>query len=83
MTFTSFIIGHILGVTEGGTLWHGLGVAPIFVWELSVGLWMTFKGFRKDAPLMLEAAAADAAGPSASANAVRTSMGVAPEAGAA
>ena len=27
------------------------------LWELSLGLWMTFKGFRKDAPVMVEAAA--------------------------
>jgi hypothetical protein len=59
--FTSWIIGYILGVTEPGTAWHGIGVAPIFIWELSLGLWMTFKGFRKDAPLMVEAAAEDAA----------------------
>lgn len=70
-TFTSFIIGHILGVTEGGTPWHALAVAPIFFWELLLGLWMTFKGFRKDAPLMVEAAAVAAslggpASPSAS-----------------
>ena len=37
------------------------GPASIFVWELSLGLWMTFKGFRKEAPLMIEAAA-EAAG---------------------
>jgi hypothetical protein len=54
--FTSWIIGYVLGVTEPGTAWHGIGVAPIFVWELSLGLWMTFKGFRKEAPLMIEAA---------------------------
>ena len=58
--FTSWIIGYVLGVTEPGTAWHGIGVAPIFIWELSLGLWMTFKGFRKDAPLMVEAAAEDA-----------------------
>jgi hypothetical protein len=58
--FTSWIIGYIMGVTEPGTAWHGIGVAPIFIWELSLGLWMTFKGVRKDAPLMIEAAAADA-----------------------
>ena len=58
--FTSWIIGYVLGVTEPGTAWHGIGVAPIFIWELSLGLWMTFKGFRKDAPLMIEAAAEDA-----------------------
>jgi hypothetical protein len=51
--FTSWIIGYILGVAEPGTAWHGIGVAPIFIWELSLGLWMTFKGFRKDAPLMI------------------------------
>jgi hypothetical protein len=22
-----------------------IALAPIFVWELSIGLWMTFKGF--------------------------------------
>src|SRR4249919_848046 len=65
--FTSWIIGYVMGVTEPGTAWHGLGVAPIFIWELSLGLWMTFKGFRKDAPLMVEAAGetASTAGPAA------------------
>jgi uncharacterized protein DUF4386 len=86
-TFTSFIIGHILGVTEGGTPWHGIAVAPIFFWELSLGLWMTFKGFRKDAPLMLEAAdndaAADATSTGDSASVSRPSIGVASKAGAA
>ena len=43
------MIGYILGVAEGGTLWHTLGVAPIFFWELALGLWMTFKGFNRDA----------------------------------
>ncbi len=81
-TFTSFIIGHVLGVTEGGTPWHGLAVAPIFFWELSVGLWMTFKGFRKDAPLMVEAAAA-AASPDGSASVTRPSIGAASKVGAA
>jgi hypothetical protein len=80
--FTSWIIGYVLGVTEAGTAWHGIGVAPIFIWELSLGLWMTFKGFRKDAPLMVEAAAEDASpDPSASVN--RSSIGVASKAGAA
>ena len=48
-TFGSWVIGYILGVAEGGTLWHTLGVAPIFFWELALGLWMTFKGFNRDA----------------------------------
>ena len=80
--FTSWIIGYVLGVTEAGTTWHAIGVAPIFIWELSLGLWMTFKGFRKDAPLMVEAAA-DAASPHRSASVTRSSIGIASKAGAA
>jgi len=80
--FTSWIIGYVMGVTEPGTAWHGIGVAPIFIWELSIGLWMTFKGFRKDAPLMVEAAAEDASVADV-ASASRPSIGVATPAGAA
>ena len=80
--FTSWIIGYVLGVTEPGTAWHGIGVAPIFIWELSLGLWMTFKGFRKDAPLMVEAAAEDAS-LADSASVTRPSIGVASSAGVA
>ena len=57
--FASWVIGYVLGMTQDGTAWHAIGVAPIFIWELSLGLWMTLKGFRKDAPLMVEAAAMD------------------------
>ncbi len=81
VTFTSWIVGWIFGITEPGTPWHGLGVAPIFFWELLVGLWMTFKGFRKDAPLMLEAAAAEAAGDATAPTGA--GIGVAAKAGAA
>jgi hypothetical protein len=81
VTFTSWIVGWIFGITEPGTPWHGLGVAPIFFWELLIGLWMTFKGFRKEAPLMLEAAEAEAAGHSTGPTGAR--IGVASKAGAA
>jgi hypothetical protein len=80
--FTSWLIGYVMGVTEPGTAWHGLGVAPIFIWELSIGLWMTFKGFRKDAPLMIEAAAEDA-DLTETVGVNRSSIGVASSAGAA
>jgi hypothetical protein len=49
VTFGSFVVGYILGVTEPGTIWHAVGVAPIFIWELVLGLWMTFKGFQSSA----------------------------------
>ena len=48
-TFGSWVVGYVLGVAETGTPWHSVGVAPIFFWELALGLWMTFKGFNRDA----------------------------------
>jgi hypothetical protein len=55
--YLSAQIATSFGINETTTLWSGVGLLPIFVWELSLGLWMTFKGFRKDAPMMVEAAA--------------------------
>jgi hypothetical protein len=49
VTFGSWTYAHVLGITEPGSAWATLGVAPIFVWELALGLWMTFKGFRAPA----------------------------------
>jgi uncharacterized protein DUF4386 len=80
--FTSWIIGYILGVTDSGTAWHAIGVAPIFIWELSLGLWMTFKGFRKDSPLMIEAVG-ESASPDRPASAPRTAVGIATKPGVA
>ena len=53
----SSVIGQIIGVNEQYSIWSGIALIPIFIWELSLGLWMTFKGFRKDSPLMVDAAA--------------------------
>ena len=80
--FTSWIIGYIFGITDGGSAWHAIAVAPIFFWELFLGLWMTFKGFRKDAPLMIEAAA-EAASPAVSASDGGSLIGAASKAGVA
>lgn len=49
----SFVIGNILGVAQPGTLFHGVAVMPFFVWELVLGLWLTFKGFNKHSQLAL------------------------------
>jgi hypothetical protein len=81
VTFTIWNAGWIFGITQPGSPWHGLSVAPIFFWELLVGLWMTFKGFRKEAPLMLEAAEAEAA--RSSTGATVALVGAASKAGAA
>jgi hypothetical protein len=47
----SFVIGNILGVAQPGTLFQGIAVMPFFIWELVLGLWLTFKGFNESAPI--------------------------------
>jgi hypothetical protein len=39
-------VATVLGVTEQGSVWFAPGGALIFVWELSVGIYMAVKGFR-------------------------------------
>jgi hypothetical protein len=60
--FIAFVFGTMLGITEPGTALHGLAVAPFFIWELVVGLWMTFKGFNRSAPIVVAAMAESAEG---------------------
>ena len=50
----SFVIGNILGVAQPGTLFHGIAVMPFFVWELVLGLWLTFKGFNESSRLAVD-----------------------------
>jgi hypothetical protein len=75
-------IGRLVGVNDQYSAFSVIAVAPIFLWELSLGLWLVFKGFRKDAPIMVEAARE---GPShrATAGAGRSSVAAASKAGAA
>lgn len=80
--FSSWVLGYLFGIADDGTAWHSIGVAPIFFWELSLGLWMTFKGFRKEAPLMVEAARGTARQDAATAPA-HSSLGLPSKAGAA
>jgi hypothetical protein len=39
-------VATILGVNDDSTVWSLIALAPIFFWELSVGVWMMAKGFR-------------------------------------
>ena len=39
-------VATVLGLTEQGSAWFAPGGALIFVWELSVGIYMTVKGFK-------------------------------------
>lgn len=45
----SSVAGMVLDLHQLGSTYSAIATAPIFVWELSVGLWMTFKGFDRDA----------------------------------
>jgi hypothetical protein len=78
----SSAVGIMLGINELVSAWSGIATAPIFVWELSLGLWMTFKGFDRNAPLMV-AAAAQSGSPDGPATAIRPRPVIAPSAGAA
>jgi hypothetical protein len=48
----SSTIGTLFGINSTMSAWTGIATLPIFVWELSIGLYMTFKGFRPTAPLL-------------------------------
>lgn len=50
--FIAYVIGTMLGVTGPGTIFQVIAVAPFFIWELAVGLWMTFKGFDRSSPIL-------------------------------
>jgi Domain of unknown function (DUF4386) len=39
-------VATILGLNEQGSVWSAIVVVPIFLWELSLGVWLTVKGFR-------------------------------------
>ena len=39
-------VATMFGVNDDATAWSLVAVAPIFCWELSLGLWMSIKGFR-------------------------------------
>ena len=76
-----FVVGTMLGITSPGTPAQAIATAPFFFWELMVGLWMTFKGFDRSAPIVA-AAIADADQP-ASASTSQAVVAVATKAGVA
>jgi hypothetical protein len=47
-------LGTLFGVNDPMSVWTGIATIPIFIWELSIGLYMTFKGFRPSAQLLAE-----------------------------
>ena len=47
-------IGTMFGVNEPTSVWTGIATLPIFLWELSAGLWMAIRGFNPSAPILVE-----------------------------
>jgi hypothetical protein len=43
------VLGRIFGLQGDESAFVAVALPPIFFWELSVGLWMTFKGFNPSA----------------------------------
>jgi hypothetical protein len=78
----AFVIATMLGFTEQGSTFQGIAGAPFFIWELSVGLWMVFKGFDRRAPIVA-AAIAEAGQQGPSAATIPTAGAVTAKAGAA
>jgi hypothetical protein len=50
----SSTIGTMIGINAQVSAWTAIATLPIFLWELSVGLWMTFKGFDPSAGLLAQ-----------------------------
>ncbi len=42
----SSAIGQVVGINEQYSAWSVIAVLPIFLWELLLGLWLVFKGFK-------------------------------------
>jgi Domain of unknown function (DUF4386) len=53
--------GMILGLHDATSAFAVIATAPIFVWELAIGLWMTCKGFDHDAVMPARGRTADEA----------------------
>ena len=78
----SSAIGQIIGINEPISLWSLIALLPIFAWELSLGLWLAIKGFKRNAPLLATTPAAMES-PDGSAMAGASPLAVATKAGAA
>ena len=47
-------VGTLFGAWDAGTTVPAITVIPEFVWELSLGVYCTVKGFKRDAPILSE-----------------------------
>lgn len=47
-------IAILLGFIEAGSVWQVIATIPEFFWELSLGIWLTVKGFNPSAAILSE-----------------------------
>ena len=47
-------VAILLGVIEAGSVWQAIATIPEFFWELSLGIWLTVKGFNPSAAILSE-----------------------------
>jgi hypothetical protein len=47
-------IAILFGVIEAGGVWQGISTIPEFLWELSLGIWLTVRGFNPSAIARLQ-----------------------------
>jgi hypothetical protein len=47
-------VGALFGVIEAGSVWQIIATIPEFFWELSLGIWLTVKGFNPSAIARLQ-----------------------------
>ena len=50
------VMGRIFGLLGDTSVFAAIALVPIFFWELSVGVWLTFKGFNPAAPILADPA---------------------------
>lgn len=72
----------LLGVIPQGGAVQGIATIPEIIWEAFLGLWLTFKGFQRTAPIVVAAAGAAASAAGLAATPPSRPI-VAPQAGAA
>jgi hypothetical protein len=44
----------LVGLIEAGSAWQAIATIPEFFWELSIGIWLTVKGFNPPAAILSE-----------------------------
>ena len=66
-------VAVLFGVFAAGSAWQAIATIPEFIWELSLGIYLTVKGFRRSSPILVSGGLNDVAiGPVHGATAVAT-----------